>query len=249
MKRIFLAVFLVLMVANGAMAQEQAFGLQLGYAQPTLREPNLDDANLNYKTKLGNVTRMPGFNFGVVYEGTIVKGFGTFFALDYNFGANVSEWKSVKPQSVMPQSRNKVYYHSLSLRSDWQYKFTVAKETYLLLYTGPVIGVNMSMKNTTERKDINPMTNKEEMSISTVERFTKQDGMEIDHTQLLRYNILWGVGAGFQYKKYFVRGGYDFGLTSEYKNHKFPRLDGVSANYRCRLDNWHVSLGIYLWQN
>lgn len=245
----FLAFLFVLVVVGEIVAQEQAVGLHIGYSQPILREPNLSDENLNYKSSLDHKTRMPGFMVGAVYEGTIIKGFGTFFALDYVFGSNIKEWKPENPMLTMPQTREKVFYHSISLRSDWQYKFSVAKETHLLLYTGPVIGANLSMKKILDRKFINSATHLEEVSTSETERFKKQEGMEVDYTQLLRYNIQWGIGAGFQYRQYFIRGGYDFGLMSQYKNHKYPRQDGVSANYRSRLDNWHVSLGIYLWQS
>ena len=60
---------------------------------------------------------------------------------------------------------------------------------------------------------------------------------------LKRINITWGVGAGFQYKRYFLRGGYDFGLINPYKN-----ADFTNGNHtRGRLDQWNVKLGIYLW--
>ena len=51
------------------------------------------------------------------------------------------------------------------------------------------------------------------------------------------------IGAGFQDKRYFLRGGYDFGLINPYKN-----ADFVNGNHtRGRLDQWSIKLGVYLW--
>ena len=71
--------------------------------------------------------------------------------------------------------------------------------------------------------------------------FTTQENDEA----LKRLNITWGVGAGFQYKRYFVRGSYDFGLINPYKN-----IDFENGNHtRGRLDQWSVKIGAYLWYN
>ena len=56
-------------------------------------------------------------------------------------------------------------------------------------------------------------------------------------------NITWGLGAGFQYKRYFLRGGYDFGLLNPYKNTDFE--NGIHT--RGRLDQWEIKIGMYLW--
>lgn len=247
MKRKILTVLVGLMVACGAMAQEQAFGLQVGYAQPTLREPKAG----TYSTKdFSNKTLYKGFNVGLAYEGTIIQGFGTFFSVNYTFGADAKEWKSMYPNQMVPRSRDKASMHSLSVRSDWQYKFTVAKETYLLLYTGPVIGVNLSMKNTKEIEVMNSSMTKVDHVDKVVYNRLTENNQEL-YPQLLRYNIQWGVGAGFQYQRYYIRGGYDFGITNEFKYKYMTEVEGqtLEMRNRCRLDNWHVSLGIYLWQN
>jgi hypothetical protein len=56
-------------------------------------------------------------------------------------------------------------------------------------------------------------------------------------------NVTWGVGAGFQYKRYFLRGGYDFGLMNPYKHSDFAN----EKHTRGRLDQWNIRLGVYLW--
>lgn len=246
MKKI-LSILFVLVVAGEVFAQEQAVGLQIGYAQPSLREPK---AGSYSTTDISNKTLYKGFNVGLAYEGTIIQGFGTFFALNYTFGTDATEWKAMYPNQMVPRSRDKASMHGLSIRSDWQYKFTVAKETYLLLYTGPVIGVNLSMKNTKETEIMDASGIKVDYIDKKVYNRLTENNQEL-FPQLLRYNIQWGIGAGFQYQRYYIRGGYDFGITNEFKYKYVTEVEGqtLEMRNRCRLDNWHVSLGIYLWQN
>mgnify|MGYP003456251769 FL=1 len=61
---------------------------------------------------------------------------------------------------------------------------------------------------------------------------------------LSRLNVTWGVGAGLQYKRYFLRGGYDFGLINPYKSDMF---DGFDIYTRGRFDQWQIKLGMYLF--
>jgi hypothetical protein len=59
--------------------------------------------------------------------------------------------------------------------------------------------------------------------------------------------VTWGVGAGLQYNRYFVRGGYDFGLINPYKADKFIITDEYQPYTRGRFDQWQIKLGMYLW--
>ena len=54
---------------------------------------------------------------------------------------------------------------------------------------------------------------------------------------------MWGVGIGLQYGRFFVRGGYDFGLLNAYKNDRTSTDDKILA----RQDQWQVKLGFYIW--
>ncbi|MBR7154368.1 MAG: hypothetical protein IKD12_03570, partial [Paludibacteraceae bacterium] len=77
MKR-FLSIFVIGLMAVSAMAADlpkQGFGLQIGYAQPTLR---LNSPNILYpKDSLVNTTQLHGLKVGVVYDGSFIKGFGS----------------------------------------------------------------------------------------------------------------------------------------------------------------------------
>ena len=66
---------------------------------------------------------------------------------------------------------------------------------------------------------------------------------DVPDQQFKRLNVTWGVGAGFQYRRYFLRGGYDFGLINPYKNADFT----TGIHSRGRLDQWSIKIGMYLW--
>lgn len=228
MKRFF-AIAVVVCLAVSAWAKElpkQGLGIQIGWAQPELRLNSTTSKDTLHTTKLN------GFKVGVVYDASIVKGFGTSIGLNYTFGAASTKWTK---KNTSYSQRSQILYNELELFVDWQYKFEVAKETYLILYTGPSIQCGIGWdKKEYER---NEMTGAVTMAESN--RYTTSNDDEV----LKRINVTWGVGAGFQYKRYFLRGGYDFGLIVPYKYSDF-----TNGNHtRGRLDQWAIKVGVYLW--
>lgn len=230
---------------------KQGFGVQIGWAQPILRLNNPTS-----KDTLSNTVKLHGFKVGVVYDASYAKGFGSSIGLNYTFGVSNSGWSSKSAINDYPKTRTLIMYHQLELFVDWQYKFEVAKETYLILYTGPSIqcGLDFTMR-IDQKKEEPPMSG----NINTYygDRFdaykmsADDSSWDIDYkgdkyvrgdNALKRLNVTWGVGAGFQYKRYFLRGGYDFGLINPYKNTDFKE---TGNHTRGRLDQWNIKLGIY----
>lgn len=224
---------------------KQGFGLQIGWAQPIIR---LNSPNTAYpKDSLVNTVKMNGFKVGVVYDGSFVKGFGASIGLNYTFGVSNSGWKSRNPgYNEYPKDRTLITYHEAEIFVDWQYKFEIAKETYLMLYTGPTIQCGMAfyMRNDVRTKDL--FTG--EIATAYGERYSAYKTDE-NNERIKRLNVTWGVGAGFQYKRYFLRGGYDFGLLNPYANTQFVDVAGnaIDRNTRGRLDQWNIRIGMYLW--
>jgi len=124
----------------------------------------------------------------------------------------------------------------LELFVDWQYKFEVAKETYLILYSGPTLQCGLAMDWRRDRQ-----TDAGDPFVTA--RFSGYDTNNDPDQVLKRLNVTWGVGAGFQYKRYFLRGGYDFGIITPYKNTDFSN----GTHTRGRLDQWNIKIGMYLW--
>ena len=231
--------------SHAADMPKQGFGIQIGWAQPILR---LNSPNIAYpKDSLINTVKLNGFKVGVVYDGSFVKGFGSSIGLNYTFGMSNGGWKSRNPGfNEYPKDRTLITYQELELYVDWQYKFEIAKETYLMLYTGPTIqcGLAFTMRNDTRMQDF--MTGDITTTYGEKNSAYKTD---LHNEALKRFNVTWGVGAGFQYKRYFLRGGYDFGLINPYANAQFVNAldEPIDRNTRGRLDQWNIKLGIYLW--
>ena len=231
-------------LAMSAMAVDlpkQGFGFQVGWAQPIVR---LNSPSTIYpKDSLVNTVKLNGFKVGVVYDASYAAGFGSSMGINYTFGAYTGNWRSTSAISNYPRSRQMVTYHEVEIFVDWQYKFEVAKETYLMLYTGPTIqcGLGLNMR-VDKQADFNA-----DVTSVRYSSYTTDEANEA----MKRLNVTWGVGAGFQYQRYFLRGGYDFGIINPYKNAQFVNAAGetIDRNTRGRLDQWSIKIGMYLWYN
>ena len=236
MKR-FLSIIVIGLMAVSAVAADlpkQGFGLQIGYAQPTLR---LNSPLVTYpKDSLVNITQLHGLKVGVVYDGSFIKGFGASVGINYTFATSNSSWSAKNPIGEYPKIRNQYFYHQMEVFVDWQYKFEIAKETYLMLYSGPTIqcGLGLNMRADKQNDLGGEIISK---------RYSGYDPNADANNALQRLNVTWGIGAGFQYQRYFLRGGYDFGLINPYRNADFSN----GWHTRGRLDQWQIKIGMYLW--
>lgn len=242
MKKTLLMVllFCLSLQARAVELPNQGFGLQIGWAQPILRlnEPNY---SLEQKDSLGNVVKLNGIKIGLVYDASYIAGFGSTMGINYTFAAAHTPWKSDNIYGMpYPRHNEKYFYNEVEVFVDWQYKFEVAKETYLMLYTGPSIqcGISFTERTNTQEQIFDEI-------VTTTQTYKLYGGNEDENPDktLKRLNVTWGVGAGFQYKRYFLRGGYDFGLLVPYKNADFSN----ERHTRGRLDQWSIKVGMYLW--
>lgn len=240
MKKLSTLLFTLLLTATLFAQDEEmgGFGFHIGYASPTLRINSPDGAS----SKTLETIPMNGLKVGFNYDATIVKGFGTTLGLNYTFGTYHSRWESVNTGYSTERKMYRDTYQGLEIFCDWQYKFEIAGDTYLMLYTGPTIQVHLSLK--------------EQEYVETAAGRTRQMrfGYEYRDNESFedykRVNVTWGVGAGFQYKRYFLRGGYDFGLINPYKYDTFKAMGITTSDYytRGRFDQWQIKIGMYLWQ-
>ena len=216
---------------------EDYLGVQVGYARSITR------LNTVASGKTLDPTGYDGLKVGLVYDATIIKGFGVSIGLNYTFGANVTDWVSKYPNHSTQQTRTQKFYHQLEIPVDWQYKFEIAQKTWLMLYTGPTLQCGLGFQEKTYNRST--PTSKAEQD-KEYNHFSEQD--KADYA-LKRLNVTWGLGAGFQYERYFLRGGYDFGLINPYKAYQFTEVvnDG-NPRTRGRFDQWQIKLGMYLWE-
>lgn len=231
MKRI-LIICVIAMTMTSLHAQEY-FGVQIGYANPITRLNVANNKNTLFPTSYH------GMKIGFVYDATLWKGLGVSMGLNYTFGAKVTDWtqKVSTQQGLYPQVRSRGQYHQLEIPVDWQYKFEIAQNTWIILYTGPTLQCGLALNDKWYIR-----LNKDSESILKEENLYSEQDMA-DYA-LKRLNVTWGIGAGFQYEKYFLRGGYDFGIINPYKAQSFN--NGIYT--RGRFDQWQIKLGMYLWE-
>lgn len=233
MKKIILCAILACATIQFANAQKQYIGVQVGFTQPTTRL----NMPVSGKEKTLTPTALNGFKVGVVYDATLVAGFGYTIGLNYTFGAKKTDWKSVG-SNTYPRSYKSTMYHQLEIPVDWQYKFEIAKTTWFMLYTGPTLQCGLAFKEST----YNQITSSGDITIDAKDRYNMKSVFALN-----RLNVTWGVGAGLQYERYFIRGGYDFGLINPYKSDVFNISDEYSPYTRGRFDQWQLKIGMYLF--
>jgi hypothetical protein len=231
MKRLFVICIIAMTMAT--LHAQDYFGVQIGYTNPITRLNVGDNKNTLFPTSYH------GMKIGFVYDATLWKGLGVSMGLNYTFGANVTDWtqKVSTQQGLYPQVRSRGQYHQLEIPVDWQYKFEIAQNTWIILYTGPTLQCGLALNDKWYIR-----LNKDSESILKEENLYSEQDMA-DYA-LKRLNVTWGIGAGFQYEKYFLRGGYDFGIINPYKAQSFN--NGIYT--RGRFDQWQIKLGMYLWE-
>lgn len=225
--------------------------MTLGYAQPTLREglySKTSPAFTDYRSDMSHNVKLKGMKVGVMYDADFIKGFGAAVGLNYTFAADGTKW-TARNNTYSQQIRTVSTFQAIEIPVDWQYRFEIAQKTYLLLYTGPTLNFEFGTKS---RFFTRASSNAKKMAEGTSNWFSEEKYEEekdggLGGFALINYNVLWGVGAGFQYKRYFVRGGYDFGLINAYRNNTIAK-GNEHVNIRSRMDQWQVKLGIYLWE-
>ena len=239
MKKSFLSLLIILSALNmyAADLPKQGLGLQIGWAQPVLRinEPG----NVLLKDSLTQNIHLHGFKVGLIYDASFIAGFGSSIGINYTLGINNGGWQSKNQYGMdYPRDRKLITYQELEVFVDWQYKFEIAKETYLILTTGPTIQCGLAMNMRVDHQVSEDLPYEPQY-------FNAYTTDSKDNT-FQRINVTWGVGAGFQYQRYFLRGGYDFGLLVPYK---YTDFEQGGYHTRGRLDQWSIKIGMYLWYN
>ncbi|MBO4453863.1 MAG: hypothetical protein J5761_02280 [Paludibacteraceae bacterium] len=248
MKKLFCSMLVVCLAMSAWAADlpKQGFGVHVGWAQPILRL-NRSTNPASAKDSLTSITKMNGFKVGLTYDGSYIAGFGSSMGINYTFATSNSGWKAIGVADY-PRSRQMIHYHEVEMFVDWQYKFEVAKETYLILYTGPTIQCGIGMDMRTDRQEYDGTITYKHGNGYNPEK-DDYTSLDEENNHFKRMNVTWGVGAGFQYQRYFVRGGYDFGLINPYANSQFVDKAGIQMDRytRGRLDQWSIKIGMYLW--
>jgi len=245
-------------------------GIQLGWDRNLYR---LNAPSVSEKDK-NDLSKQPlnGGRLGLVYELASEKGLGFFTAFNYAYTWHTSDWEKIPYNEkgkytefdlTKIEYRYRQQMHQLDFNLQAQYKFEIADETYLAFYTGPSVQYIIEY-------DAQDYFRYNDTKLD--DRYYFERPIEYDTEDMAsyykRYNVTWGLGAAFQFDRYYIRGGYEFGLINPYKvttfgaiqyekngqlYNVFEKTDGSHEPddrlTRGRLDSWNITLGVFLWQS
>ena len=138
MKKLFLtSIALIFVTALFAQEGTTNLGFNVGFAEPVMY--------YRASSSAAKLTRQAtdGIKLGVIYETNIIKGFGVSSSLNYTHSTHIGPW-TVTPGFAARKTKEDHNFHQLEIPVDWQYKFVIAKYTYLGLYTGPTLQVGLA---------------------------------------------------------------------------------------------------------
>ncbi|HPW66167.1 MAG TPA: hypothetical protein PLS84_03680 [Salinivirgaceae bacterium] len=140
--------------------------------------------------------------------------FGFTYVPEFRYGIGIQTGAYVEIASEKP-GRRRYLDINLSFPIRAQYRYEIIKDLSVLLYTGPSFdfGVYGASKIENENYGENWYTPNE---------YSSYDG----------FNLLWGVGAGVQYKNAQVRLGGEFGLLGDgYERYYLSKPIQLSLSY------------------
>ena len=130
--------FLLLCVAMclmGIVPMKAQIGILLGFDQSINRTKIGSEATFQKKPALN------GFKAGVFYEHNFKYGLGLYYGVNYNFLHDKTKWEGQGNGWFL---RTATTLHNLDFPIHFQYKLSIAKDTYLMAYTGPTLALGLA---------------------------------------------------------------------------------------------------------
>lgn len=226
-KQLVVAIFLLF----ASFMQAQDFGIQAGFLQ------TIGKGKTGSNTDYAGTDTLNGFKVGLVYEQKIWKGLGLSTGINYSFLTKQGKW--IK-QSFGFQQKTSAMAHYISVPLHLQYKFQVAKDTYITPFAGPEFSYGVSYTTTTNTRNTNL-----NQSSTIVENYYKKDNDGDGIYDYSPFNVQLSVGLGIQFQHYLLKGGYDFGIWNINKD-GYDNTKSTYANWYDKRSEWNIRL-IYLF--
>ena len=136
---------------------------------------------------------------------------GLLYTLTY--GKNEQHWRSMTAQAVQEEViDHRVLEHNLTIPVRAYYTIPLWKELNLFFYTGPQLHIGLAEQDTPYAQ----LTEGTQAWLNGQGIHTDAyDRMKEDR---YRANIQWGLGGGFEWERYRLQSGYDFGLNNLARN-------------------------------
>lgn len=181
------------------------YRLEVGYTQPQQRSNNYTYADMY----------LHGIRVGATFTFLLPIHFsmqtGVLYSL--SLGNNDQHWRSQTASTAQTEYiHHRVLQHNLTIPVRCFYTIPLYKELNMLLYTGPQLHIGLGETDYMQlyiNENTKQWLQSQGVATDTYDRL--QQG------ELYRTNIQWGVGAGFEWAKYRLQAGYDFGLNNRVK--------------------------------
>ena len=98
--------------------------------------------------------------------------------------------------------------HSINIPVHVTFTYPFIKKVNFFLYAGPTFNIGLSQPQTIVAKLTDNLSLMTKIPQGTTHKELYKDNM------LHRFNLQFGAGGGFQWKKYQLKSGYDFGLIN-----------------------------------
>ena len=158
-----------------------------------------------------------GIRLGVTFDFHLPLHFtlqtGVLYSMLY--GQDEEHWRSMTAPSTQAEYiKHHVLAHNLTVPIRVYYTIPLWRELNLLFFTGPQLHIGLAQNDymkTNLSDGVKTWLDAQGVHTSQYDRMADE---------LVRANIQWGVGAGLEWDRYRLQGGYDFGLNNIVKHKK-----------------------------
>ena len=169
-------------------------------------------SQLNDRTRDTSIVYMHGVKLGATVDFLLPRNFSiqTGALLTLSYGQNKQHWANVAEEDAQINIMNhRVLQLQLNIPVRAYYNIPIWKDLNMFFYAGPQLNIGLTNYDML-KANVSPSTlawlQSEGISTSPYERYIAKD--------LYRTNIQFGIGAGLEWQRYRVQGGYDFGLNN-----------------------------------
>lgn len=149
----------------------------------------------------------PTFQIGFTWSPEFRYGYGIGIQTGLYYELSADSYKVTDEiMGVKSTSKISMSEHNLSLPVRVQYRYEIIPDLSVFIYTGPSFDFSLAY-NAGISVDV------PEMDLSQSEKFSVYE-----ETDMNRFNLMWGVGAGVRWKFLQLKLGGDWGLTSLIKD-------------------------------
>ena len=234
MRRIFIILLLAVLCAGSILADDinkPAFQIADNtFFDPSKKEVKEDPYSfgVTYRVEAGYVQHwqrsqsntfptlyLHGVRLGATFTFALPKHFDLQTGLLYTlvYGRNNQHWRSMDAPSTQTEYiRHRVLEHNLTIPVRVYYTIPLWKQLNLFFYTGPQLHIGLA-ENDYMQQHLSAET-KAWLSSQNIPN-EPYDRMS---DELIRANIMWGLGGGLEWDRYRLQSGYDFGLNNLIKH-------------------------------